>query len=127
MDDSCPDNAPPWATDPKQQQNRNFATTSWSPAAGSTNKKMPSGWEETAAAPPPPAPGQQQQSGGNYDDGTAVWGNPVLQGKVSHWKEMPANKNCGGGGMGCPPGNMMQGGSNPCAPHAGTEYFWYFK
>ncbi|KAG8197988.1 hypothetical protein JTE90_029382 [Oedothorax gibbosus] len=98
MDDSGPENAPPWA-DPKQQ-NRNFST--WSPG----NKKMnPSGWEETA---PPPIPGQ---SGPNYDDGTANWGNPVMQGKVSHWKEMPpANKQM-------PPNCVMPPNSMP--PHGG--------
>lgn len=71
----------------------------------------PSGWEENA--PPPPAPGQ---GGPNYDDGTAVWGNPVHQGKVSHWKDMPPTKQMPNCGM--PPGGMCAN-NNPCAPHGG--------
>ncbi|XP_054719773.1 protein Gawky-like [Uloborus diversus] len=87
----------------------------WSPVAGGNKKIPPSGWEETA---PPVAPCPTGGGGGggpNYDDGTAVWGNPVHQGKVSHWKEMPAKNipNCV-----MPPGNMCQSG-NPCTPHAG--------
>lgn len=81
---------------------------SWSPIAGSNKKPVqPSGWEETAVPPPVTC----QQSGGNYDDGTAVWGNPVHQGKVSHWKEMPPTKQMPNCVM--PPGNMC-GANNPC-------------
>ncbi|XP_034939131.1 trinucleotide repeat-containing gene 6C protein isoform X3 [Chelonus insularis] len=68
------------------------------------------GWEE----PSPPA---QRRNVPNYDDGTSLWGNPTANqrampsGKVSHWKDIPAN-NLGRGGMQCPPGmpqNRMPG------------------
>ncbi|XP_015903924.1 protein Gawky isoform X3 [Parasteatoda tepidariorum] len=105
VEDNSPDNAPPWA-DPSHKASRGFCN--WSPSAG--GKKLTTGWEDTV---PPPNAGQ---SGGNYDDGTAVWGNPVHQGKVSHWKEMPPNKQMPNCVM--PPNNMCQG-NNPCAPHTG--------
>lgn len=40
----------------------------------------------------------------NIDDGTAVWGNPVRQGKVSHWKESSGAK---------PGANSANGSSSP--------------
>ncbi|CAL1294287.1 unnamed protein product [Larinioides sclopetarius] len=108
VEDSGPDNGPPWV-DPSHKQNRTFSN--WSPVTGSNKKMTPSGWEESAPQPPVTC-----QSGPNYDDGTAVWGNPVHQGKVSHWKDMPSAKQMPNCVM--PPGNLCQGG-NPCAPHGG--------
>ncbi|KAH9365619.1 hypothetical protein HPB48_005783 [Haemaphysalis longicornis] len=93
----------------------------WSPVGGPNGKREPSGWEE-----PSPPPSRRPVT--NYDDGTAVWGNPTRQGKVrgrgrgtactggpagsrgppvqvSHWKDMPSVKSISGGG-GAPPGML---------------------
>ncbi|XP_035230860.1 protein Gawky-like, partial [Stegodyphus dumicola] len=107
IEEAATDNGPPWG-DPSHKSNRTFGN--WSPVSSGNKKMPPSGWEETV---PPPT---TCQSGPNYDDGTAVWGNPVHQAKVSHWKEMPPAKQM----PDCilPPGNLCQSG-NPCAPHAG--------
>ncbi|XP_054155070.1 protein Gawky-like [Oppia nitens] len=69
-DSNGPDSS--WS-EPKSDQS--FGT--WAPE--STHKKDPnsSGWDKDSS----------DSHGGNFDDGTAVWGNPVRQGKVSHWKE----------------------------------------
>lgn len=56
----------------------------------------PSGWEEPS---PPPC---RRPPVTHYDDGTAVWGNPTRQGKVSHWKDMPSVKPISG----APPGML---------------------
>ncbi|XP_077490623.1 trinucleotide repeat containing adaptor protein gawky isoform X1 [Amblyomma americanum] len=83
----------------------------WSPVGGPNGKREPSGWEE-----PSPPPSRRPVT--NYDDGTALWGNPTRQGKVgsaramhvpqvSHWKDMPSVKSIsGGGGGGAPPGML---------------------
>lgn len=80
----------------------------WSPVGpggGGPAKRGPdpsTGWEE----PSPPASRRP-----NFDDGTAVWGNPTRQGKVSHWKDMPSvrhqheGKAISGGG---PPPGMLR-------------------
>ncbi|XP_064478537.1 protein Gawky-like isoform X3 [Ornithodoros turicata] len=78
---------------------------SWSAPVGGPPKRGPdpsTGWEE----PSPPASRRP-----NFDDGTAVWGNPTRQGKVSHWKDMPSvrhqheGKAISGGG---PPPGMLR-------------------
>ncbi|EEC10947.1 conserved hypothetical protein [Ixodes scapularis] len=56
----------------------------------------PSGWEEPS---PPPC---RRPPVTHYDDGTAVWGNPTRQGKVSHWKDKPSVKPISG----APPGML---------------------
>ncbi|XP_077526607.1 trinucleotide repeat containing adaptor protein gawky isoform X2 [Haemaphysalis longicornis] len=95
----------------------------WSPVGGPNGKREPSGWEE-----PSPPPSRRPVT--NYDDGTAVWGNPTRQGKVSHWKDMPSVKSISGGG-GAPPGMLRMpkdgvwggskgprgGGANWCEPN----------
>lgn len=67
----------------------------------------PSGWDEHS----PPA---QKRPVHNYDDGTAVWGNPQSSGPaVCRWKDMPNPNVPGRGGMqqsGPPPGRGMPPG-----------------
>ncbi|XP_042898538.1 protein Gawky [Parasteatoda tepidariorum] len=67
---------------------RGRPSANWSPMATPKKEMPPSGWEPPAASPPP----NRRAVGSNYDDGTAVWGNPQRQGKVSHWKDMPSAK-----------------------------------
>lgn len=58
----------------ESKTNETFGT--WVPE--STQKKSDSsGWDKDS----------NDSRSGNYDDGTAVWGNPTRQGKPSHWKE----------------------------------------
>ncbi|GFX65263.1 protein Gawky [Trichonephila clavipes] len=72
---------------------RNRSLNNWSPAATPKKEVPPSGWE------PPSPPPLRRSTAGNYDDGTSGWGNPQRQGKVSHWKDMPAAKPIGPNGM----------------------------
>ncbi|XP_054718989.1 LOW QUALITY PROTEIN: protein Gawky-like [Uloborus diversus] len=65
---------------------KNRQMSNWSPMATPKKEMPPSGWEE-------PSPPQNRRAvGGNYDDGTAAWGNPGRQGKVSHWKDAHPSK-----------------------------------
>ncbi|GIY25140.1 hypothetical protein CDAR_615281 [Caerostris darwini] len=64
----------------------------WSPVATPKKEGPPSGWD-----PPSSPPVRRGTTAGNYDDGTSAWGNPQRQGKVSHWKDMPAAKPISGG------------------------------
>ncbi|GBM23821.1 Protein Gawky [Araneus ventricosus] len=70
---------------------RNRPLGNWSPAATPKKEVPPSGWE------PPSPPPLRRSATGAYDDGTAAWGNPQRQGKVSHWKDMPTAKPISGG------------------------------
>ncbi|KAF8797040.1 Protein Gawky like protein [Argiope bruennichi] len=70
---------------------RNRPLGNWSPAATPKKEVPPSGWE------PPSPPPLRRSTTGAYDDGTAAWGNPQRQGKVSHWKDMPTAKPISGG------------------------------
>ncbi|CAG2103083.1 unnamed protein product [Medioppia subpectinata] len=76
-----------WADYNNEQNDSNGSEPQWNDAKSggesfgtwapeSTHKKDGSGWDKDSA----------EGRGGSYDDGTAVWGNPVRQGKVSHWK-----------------------------------------
>lgn len=67
--------------------NKSRPISNWSPIATPKKEMPPSGWE-----PPSPPPNRRPPVGGSFDDGTAVWGNPQRQGKVSHWKDMPSAK-----------------------------------
>ncbi|CAN7941214.1 unnamed protein product, partial [Ixodes hexagonus] len=94
---NIPDDVPSWGgpTGPK-------GVGTWSPVGppptGNPGKRgEPSGWEEPS---PPPC---RRPPVSHYDDGTAVWGNPTRQGKVSHWKDMPSVKPISGG---APPGML---------------------
>ncbi|XP_050029860.2 protein Gawky isoform X2 [Dermacentor andersoni] len=96
----------------------------WSPVGGPNGKREPSGWEE-----PSPPPSRRPVT--NYDDGTALWGNPTRQGKVSHWKDMPSVKSiCSGGGA--PPGMLRMpkegvwggGGGGNKGPRGGNGTNW---
>lgn len=98
---------------PSMNKPRNVGN--WSPV-NSTPKKdiQPSGWEQ-------PSPPTGRRPAQNYDDGTALWGNPSRQGKVSHWKDMPSAKpiinsgNAIGPAVGIPPASMG-GGMQPAGP-----------
>ncbi|XP_035226493.1 protein Gawky-like isoform X2 [Stegodyphus dumicola] len=66
--------------------NKNRQMSNWSPITTPKKEISSSGWE------PPSPPPSRRAVGSTYDDGTAVWGNPQRQGKVSHWKDMPSTK-----------------------------------
>ncbi|XP_023237816.1 protein Gawky-like isoform X5 [Centruroides sculpturatus] len=79
----------------------------WSPVTTPKKDIQPSGWEE-------PSPPTSRRPLPNYDDGTSLWGNPKSQGRVSHWKDMPAakpimNNNVNQGPM--PSGSMLPSGA----------------
>lgn len=90
----------------------------WSGGVPPVKEMKPSGWDENS----PPA---QKRPIHNYDDGTAVWGNPTQQMQQqpgSRWKDMPNPNVAGGrGGMqqtGPPPGRM------PPGPGMKTDMSW---
>ena len=84
---------------------QNKAIPQWGGNVPPKEMVKPSGWDEHS----PPA---QKRPVHNYDDGTAVWGNPQSSGPaVCRWKDMP-NPNVPGRGMqqsGPPPGRMPPG------------------
>lgn len=86
-----------WSGGSNNGKSESFGT--WSPVP-TQKKESKSGWDNE----------ENDKRSGNYDDGTAVWGNPTRQGKVSHWKSETAKQqtNCANGKI------TPQMGANSC-------------